>query len=209
MEWRYRGYEFWRFADFCMILAGLGSGSLEPLMFEALRPGIIRKIVLVGTAGSMPDAQVELTAAHLIDPAWPAATAIDGEVGELPLRPRWSRPTSIKTASGVSSDFFYGFAPRVLSNDYPIRTRHLRALFEQHLRLGTQLVDMEAAQFYFFCTYLGGSSLEYAAVKAVANAVGGEAEQSPNTRKAIANCLTLAFRLLDLPHHAAPSFAGR
>jgi uridine phosphorylase len=194
-QWHYRDYEFWRFDDFCVIRAGLGSGSLEPLLFEILRPQILQRVILIGTAGVMPDAILGMGEPYLVDRAWAAGTAIDEEAGQLPLRPRWNCLTTVPKASCVSSDFFYGFAPRILTSDYPARTQRLRMLFEQHLRLGTQMVDMEIAQFYYFCAQFGAGTLEYVAVKGVANAVGREGEQRLNTGKAIAASLAVALQL--------------
>jgi len=193
---RYRSYEFWRFGDFCMILSGIGTGCLEPLLFEILRPGIVQKIVLIGTAGIMPGAKVEMGEACLIDEAWPAGTGVDGEAAQLPLRPRCNPPANVRRASAVSTDFYYGFSPAVLSVRYPIQGGRLRALFEEHQRRGTQLVDMESAQFYFFCMYFGASTLEYAALKAPTNLAGCGDQQIPHNRTALANCLQTALRLL-------------
>ena len=193
---QYRSYEFWRFKDFCMILSGIGTGCLEPLLFEILRPGIVRKIVLIGTAAIMPGAKVEIGEASLIGEAWPAATGVDGEAAQLPFRPRCSPPANLRRASGVSTDFYYGFSPAILSNRYPIQGGRLRALFEEHQRRGTQLVDMESAQFYCFCMYFGGSTLEYAAVKAPTNLAGLGDQQIPYTRGALVNCLKTALQLL-------------
>jgi hypothetical protein len=193
---RYRSYEFWRFTDFSTILSGIGTGCLEPLLFEILRPAVIQKIVLIGTAGSMAGADVEAGQAYLIDPAWPAGTGIDSEVQQLPLHPRWKLPRGLKRASGVSTDFYYGFSPAILSGNYPTKGHRLRGLFEEHQRRGTELVDMEVAQFYYFCMCFGRSTLEYAAVKAPANAVGSQGQQLSYTLRAIGSCLTTAFRLL-------------
>ena len=195
-HWFYRSYEFWRFRDFCLVLSGIGTGCLEPLLYEALYAGVVRKIVLVGTAGIMPTGKATLGQACAIDRAWPAGTGIDAEVDELPLGPRWDLLSAARTASSVSSDFYYGFAPAVLEGKYPIAHGALKTLFEEHLRRGTDLVDMEVAQFYFFCKNYGDGALEYLAVKAAANAVGRGDEQPGSTGAALRNCLATVFHLL-------------
>jgi len=197
-HWYYRSYEFWRFQDFCLILSGIGTGCLEPLLFEVLRAKVVRKIILVGTAGAMPASKAALGEAYVVERAWPAATGIDAEVGELPLAPRWDLADAGKSASAVSSDFYYGFAPSVLSGEYPIQRGRLKMLFEEHLRGKTDLVDMEVAQFYFFCKSFGDETLEYVAVKAAANTVGRGEQQPLNSRAALVNTLLTAFRLLSL-----------
>jgi nucleoside phosphorylase len=197
-HWYYRSYEFWRFRDFCLILSGIGTGCLEPLLYEVLRVNVVRRIVLIGTAGSMPGSKAALGQAYAIDRAWPAGTGIDGEVSELPLRPRWAIRETMQTSSSVSSDFFYGFAPAILEGKYPIDHGRLKVLFEEHLKRGTELVEMEIAQFYLFCRNFGGNDLQYLAIKGVSNAVGSEAQQSVNSLAAVASSLAGAFRALGI-----------
>src|SRR5687767_8943729 len=48
----YRCYRFLRFENFTLIWTGIGTGCLEPLLFEIFDVPIIKKIVLVGTAGA-------------------------------------------------------------------------------------------------------------------------------------------------------------
>ncbi|HNX05660.1 MAG TPA: hypothetical protein PKI32_09165, partial [Opitutales bacterium] len=78
---RYRCYAFWRYADFTLILAGIGTGSLEPLLWEILRPGIVKKIVLIGTAGAVTAKAPALGTALPISQAWSCGGGIDGELG--------------------------------------------------------------------------------------------------------------------------------
>jgi len=198
-HWHYRSYEFWRFQDFCLILSGIGTGCLEPLLFEVLRANIVRKIVLVGTAGSMPGSQVAQGEAYLVDRAWPAGTGIDAEASELPLVPRWDLPATASKASSASSDFYYRFAPAIVQGTYPIHHGALKKLYEEHVRRGTELVEMEVAQFYFFCQNFGAADLQYLAVKAIANVVGREDEQSVNSQAALIRTLATAFKLLGIP----------
>ena len=179
-----------------MTLSGIGTGCLEPLLFEILRPGIVRRIVLIGTAGIMPGAKVETGEACLIDEAWPAATGVDGEAAQLPLRPRCNPSANVRRASAVSTDFYYGFSPAILSGLYPIQGGRLQSLFEEHQRRGTQLVDMESAQFYCFCKYFGASALEYAAVRVPTNLAGCGDQQILYTPSALVNCLKTALQLL-------------
>jgi purine-nucleoside phosphorylase len=197
-HWLYRSYEFWRFRNFSLVLSGIGTGCLEPLLYELLRPGIVRKIVLVGTAGMMPSGKAALDEACAIDQAWPAATGIDAEVAQPPLAPRWELSQDERTASAVSTDFYYGFAPAILEGNYPAGQGPLKALFDEHLRRGTDLVDMEVAQFYFFCGAYGDPALQYLAVKAAANAVGRGEQQMIHTGAALRNCLGTALRLLGI-----------
>ena len=53
MYHEYRGYRFWRLPGFTLVLSGMGTGCLEPLMWELTRPKVIRQVMLIGTAGKM------------------------------------------------------------------------------------------------------------------------------------------------------------
>ena len=192
-DWYYRSYEFWRFPDFCLMLSGVGTGCLEPLLYEVLRANVVRKIVLVGTAGAMPEGKAELGRAYNVNPASAAGTGIDAIIGERQLPSRWQTELG-ETASTVSTDFYYGFAPGVVRGEASVHQR-----FEDHRQRKTDLVDMEVAQFYFFCENFGSDHLQYVAVKAAANAVGRGEQQPLNTGIALRSTLRAAFLLLNIP----------
>jgi hypothetical protein len=196
-ESEYRGYQFLGFGEYCAILTGIGTGCLEPALWEILRPKIVEQIILVGTAGVMPGAVVDQGKPYFIDRAWPAGTGIDALAVELPLRPRWKGEPTTPTASSVSTDFYYGFGPKLGTDEYPLPHGPLNDLYSTHVRWGTQLVEMEVAQFYFFCELFGGECLEYAAVKAPANSVSDVAEQSANSPAALVAAVGAAVRMLD------------
>jgi len=65
-SYRYRCYEFWPFRSATVILTGIGTGSIEPLMWEILQPRIIRRIILIGTAGLMSGIVPNLEALGLL-----------------------------------------------------------------------------------------------------------------------------------------------
>ncbi|HZK82920.1 MAG TPA: hypothetical protein VFC46_17690 [Humisphaera sp.] len=193
---KYRCYEFWNFGDRCAILTGIGTGCLEPALWEILQPGIVRRIVLVGTAGIMPGVRVEIGQPYVVDRAWPAGTGIDALATDLPLRPRWNVKAGTLVASSVSTDFYYGFGPKLITADYPIPPGPLHQLYEMHTRQETQLVEMEVAQFYFFCERFGDADMRYAAIKAPANSVSDVDEQLSNSPTALVQAVVAAVEML-------------
>src|SRR3954469_7569890 len=89
-EFGYRCYRFWRFADFTLTWTGIGSGCLEPLLFEILSVPIIEKIILIGTSGALSDRN-SLGKPTIITEAFLAGAAVRRSTNEA-LHPRWLRP---------------------------------------------------------------------------------------------------------------------
>ena len=191
----YRCYEFWHGSDLLIIWIGIGTGCLEPLLWEILRPRVIEQLILVGTAGRMPDAITEVGLVYVVDQAWLAGTGLDRERIVTPLRPRWPNLGGHPLASCVSTDFFYGFAPRNLESPYPLNAVRLLADFDEHVRKKTGLVDMETAQFYALCSAFAQEDCQFIAVKGASNTVGQLDEQLPNTPGVLTKSIGLARRL--------------
>ncbi|MHB8736189.1 MAG: hypothetical protein ACYC6M_12885, partial [Terriglobales bacterium] len=110
---KYRCYRFWRFPAFSLIWTGIGTGCLEPLLFEIYMPFIVRNIILIGTAGAVssiiPDGQ-----AFCIKKAYSRACAVRTKNPEVPLFPHWKPPLpedlQEDAATIVSTDYYYGFS---------------------------------------------------------------------------------------------------
>jgi len=193
----YRCYEFWKSGDVLIVWTGIGTGTIEPLLWEIFQPGVIEQIVLVGTAGRMAESGAALGRAYIVDQAFLAGTGLDGENLPQPLRPRWpGLPDGHATASSVSTDFFYGFGPRLMTGDYPFASGALKRAFEEHTRRKTDLVEMEVAQFYAFCAAFPDAPSHFIAIKGVSNTVEVHGEQVENSRDAIAETLRMARGLL-------------
>jgi hypothetical protein len=189
-------FEFWKFDEFTLILSGMGTGCVEPLMWEILRPTVIRQIVLVGTAGRFSRSRIPIGRPCAIDRAYLAGTALDGRGIRQPLKPAWDMPRDLQTASSVSTDFFYGFSPRLLDGDYPSLGPRFMRSYCDHARK-TDLIDMEVAPFYYFCrAFAPRCDLQYLAIKAAANTLGELAEQTKNSPAAIDSCVGVALNLL-------------
>lgn len=193
----YRGYEFWRFERYCTILCGIGTGALEPLLWEILRPGEVERIVLVGTAGSMPGAAVEAGRPYLVEQAWPAGTGIDALISTPPLRPRWPAGSTLAPASSASTDFYYGFGPKLLNGEYPLPPGPLHDRYEEMITRSVALVEMEVAQFYFFCERFGNDRLRYVAIKAPANVVGDAEQHLTNSLATLSRVVNAGISLLN------------
>lgn len=185
----YRCYQFWKFREFTLLWTGIGTGCLEPLLFEILDAEIIQEIVLIGTAGAVNE-NLPLGSSYWLDRAYLGCTAIL-PISCEPAEPRWARPKpNVPSASIVSTDYYYGF-----SN---IDSRRVRALQHADRRLVqalanfrnlAELVDMETAQFYHLCRVLGHPGLNFGALKGPANTISAVSEQTLHSE-------TLLFRVV-------------
>ena len=198
IEFSYRCYEFWKWNDVVVIWTGIGTGCLEPLLWEIFQPGVIQKIVLVGTAGKMPNSSVVGGQVYLINEAWLAGTGLDGEQLQQPLRPRWPARHGLPETSSVSTDFYYGFAPVNCLPQHPFSAGPLRGAFEFHAARGTGMVEMEVAQFYAFCENFPHGPSEYIAAKVCSNTVGAGEDQVANTDAAMVDAVAAACKMLGL-----------
>lgn len=195
----FRGYTVWTLPTHAVVLASIGTGSLEPLLFEIIQTRAPARIILVGTAGRLAPQAWPLGAGFPISEAWLAGTGLDREVAEQPLRPDWPGTLAGRTASIVSSDFYYGFSPAARPGDYRHRLPALRRDFER-LSAQVDLVDMEVAQFYALCRLIPETpGLRFLAIKGAANAVENHAEQNDHAPAVLLDCLRQAARLLGLP----------
>lgn len=173
----YRCYRFWKYPSFTLIWTGIGTGCLEPLMFEILEPRIVRRIVLIGTAGAISN-RTALGQGCVITEAFLGCTGISIRLG-VKLVPRWNAGLpDLPSATIVSTDYYYGFSR--------LRSPLVKALQDADVKLkgvmgsaldAVDLVDMEVAQFYHFCRVLGGNPLEYVALKGAANPITDVSEQ--------------------------------
>jgi hypothetical protein len=95
----YRCYHAWKFGhpDLTVILSGIGSGCLEPLLFEildyeSLGDKTAKRLVMIGTAGRVPDIGVEqpsLGQVYLVDAAYTVGCAVALDDDKLPVRPNF------------------------------------------------------------------------------------------------------------------------
>ena len=212
----YRCYKFWRFRHFTLAWSGIGTGCLEPLLYEILaepnqrsikQSPKIRQIILVGSAGafSHSPSDLNLGEAYLINKAYVAATAIELPRSQMnsalspalePHLGKMKEPASkMEKKSVVSTDYYYGFSKDPGSD----LLRNADARLSQAVSSAwgkVDMVDMETAQFYHFCGLLGGGSLSYAALRGPANYIDAFSNQTSNSLRVLRSVLTSAFRLL-------------
>lgn len=199
----FRGYTVWTTPVLTIVLAPIGTGSLEPVLHEILATGRAERLVLVGTAGALGARRVPLGVAHAIAEAHLAGTGLDREMSfAQPLRPHWPVPAGAAdplagaTASIVSSDFYYGFSPARRPGDYRHRLPALRRDFER-LSACVDLVDMEVGQFYALCRLIPDEpGLRYLAFKGASNSVDNHAEQNTHAPAVLLDCLRRALAAL-------------
>jgi len=195
----FRGYEFWKQPEFTLVTCGIGTGCVEPLLWEITGPGVVEEMVLIGTAGKMPSALLTVGQPYLISEAFLAGTGLDAAGLDQPLRPRWRLSKEYPVASSVSTDFFYGFAESAMrARTYRLGRSDLGQLYQKHVDRGTQLVDMEIGQFYAFCHSFGDPSLQYIAVKGASNEIGAAGQQIAESQGVIRRCFDLAAELMGI-----------
>lgn len=199
-EWlgHYRGYKFWKYTDFTLILAGVGIGALEPLLWETIGSGVIRKIVLIGTAGGVTAKAPQLGQARVISEAWPCGTSIDAEVGLKPVLPRWSGRLRTVPCTIASTDYFYGYSDRILDGTFKACQGAFKTRYKA-VRDRADMIDMEVAGFYYLCPFFDKTGeMEYIAVKGNSNALGKGDEMNDYASRVMDDCARQAMEMLEL-----------
>ncbi len=199
----YRCYRFWQYTRFTLIWTGIGTGCIEPLLFEVLtRTPVVQTIVLIGTAGKLrPDLADR---PHVITQALLGPAPFGDYQIEEPLTPEFDWQTQpalqgVPTATAVSTDLYYGF-PKPYDRPGPDRADvgELRERFERLSRRG-DLLEMEVGQFYYLCRKLRqAGTLRFLAVKGPANAIGADQEQVANSAEVLQQCSETTIALLNL-----------
>lgn len=178
----YRGTTFWTHGDRLAVCTGIGTGHLEPVLWELLAPGVVERMVLVGTAGTLPGAKLATMTPFLVDPALPGLSVLGA--GE-PLRP--TLDLGLPGVACVSTDLFYGFSPEP---PYPVEDA-VRDAFER--RQGRPaLVDMESHAFYWLTARMA-PSVQYGAVKVAANPVTDLHALADASKEALRIAVTAAW----------------
>lgn len=189
----FRGFTVWTLSSLTLVLAPIGTGSVEPILCEILGRGRVARIVLVGTAGRLAARPLPLGVGFPIVEAHLSGTGLDREVSGQTLRPDWPELPAGPTASIVSSDFYYGFSPAQKPGDYRHRLPALRRDFERLAPL-VDLVDMEVAQFYALCRLIPEApGLRFLAIKGASNGVDNHGEQNTHAPAVLLDCLRKAL----------------
>ena len=196
---QYRCYLFYMYPRFTLIWTGIGTGCLEPLIFEITDKGLVEGIVLIGTAGYIGKDRSRLGKVYLLNKATPAASGVQLS-NDIPLEPRFPGvgTLGLPTAPIVSTDNYYGFSAR---DDARVRAAHdanphLRQAVERYWQDG-MCIDMEVAPFYHLASHCD-PMLKFAAIKGVANLGDGYFEQSTYSRAVLQESARMGLQLLDL-----------
>ncbi|MDB6039286.1 MAG: hypothetical protein JWM99_3127 [Verrucomicrobiales bacterium] len=198
-EHKYRCYHFWRFSNFTLIWTGIGTGCLEPLLYEILMDSPVETICLIGTAGMCRSREGLIKGqAYCITEARTWAAGVRPVEFDTPLRPNWGAGQSlIPEATIVSTDYYYGFSrienPQLckLRERDEALSRDFRTLLKE-----IDLVDMEVAQFYFICSAFHKPGLNWLAVKGPANALDKFSEQIENSPAVLESTVWSALVLM-------------
>ncbi len=196
----YRCYRFSKFSDFSLIWSGMGTGCLEPLLYELHEASIIETIVLIGTAGATSTEKVKLGELYIAEEAFLGATAIKLSSDMAPFRPEFSKDSlaqiDLKAASIASTDYYYGFSRNKSSQGLRSADQVLETAVATLLDK-VDLVDMETAQFYYFCQALfRHGSLSYVSLKGAANFLVGQSLQTTHSLEILRKAIAASFLLL-------------
>jgi len=202
---QYRCYKAWRFSnpDVTVVISGIGSGCLEPLMFElldhkTLGPKAPKRLAMIGTAGYLSDSGFGQV--YLVDGAYPVGCAVALDDADLPVKPNFAGLDCVKLprAQEISTDYYYACTPQ--ENDArkmaaKAMNRALREGLAKHWKAG-RLISMETAQFYHFAKCYGQEGTQYVAFRGVANLADQFETQGDYSEQVLTDALRNAVDLL-------------
>lgn len=205
----YRCYRFWKFKRFTLIWTGIGTGCLEPLLYEILPKSSLNNVILIGTSGSLPGKGVDTGEIFIAEKAFLGGSALQLPEHAFPLRHNFSEEKlsslGMKRRTTISTDFYYAFdtcPPAAIQGvvDEDVRLKRDLELYWDK----AESIDMEVGQFYYLCKILRGKSLHYVALKGVANPVDASSQQVLFSSDVLYRTLEGALRLLGIPHELNP-----
>lgn len=200
---QYRCYKAWKFSGVTIVISGIGSGCLEPLLFELLDYKTLgdkapKRLAMIGTAGYLADSGFGQV--YLVDGAYPVGCAIALPDSELPVKPNFAGLDSVNLprAEEISTDYYYACTPQ--END--ARKNAAKALnpsmqegLSKYWKTG-RLISMESAQFYHFAKCYGRPGTEYVAFRGVANLADQFETQGDYSEQVLTDALRAATQLL-------------
>jgi uncharacterized membrane protein SirB2 len=203
----YRCYRIAKFDTFSLIWSGMGTGCLEPLLYELSGALIIKNLVLIGTAGATSTDRINLGELYIVEEAFLGGTAVH-LAENLPFKPRFGEDllagTNLGRANLVSTDYYYGFSQNVNTAHLRLADQTLKSAVDTLLVL-VGLVDMETAQFYYFCeTLFPKDGLNYVSLKGAANSLTDQALQTTHSFEILRKALVGSFVLLGVKPQPQP-----
>ena len=205
-SYRYRCYEFWRYPSFTLVLTGIGTGCLEPLLWEVmdaktLKDKAARRLVLFGTAGYLSDDKSGCGKVFLVDGAYPAGCAVRLDPADLPVRPNFHGLDRLPNprAEEISTDHYYAFSPGTDPHKMAAKKsdKSLQDDVTKYWKDG-RLIAMETGQFYHFCRCYGDAETQFAAFRGVANLADQFEQQGDNAVNVLRESFRQAVALLKM-----------
>jgi len=197
----YRCYRISKFENFTLIWSGMGTGCVEPLLYELRDVPCLKNIVLIGTAGATSK-KIALGEICFCETAFLGGTAVHLKDSALPLAPRFDLTSITPALAGArvaSTDYYYGFsretdaASEKLRSADPLLARAVTELFDQ-----VDLIDMETAQFYHFCRELFPQDVSFVALKGASNSLSEQTLQTAYSLGVLRGTLRVSFVLLGI-----------
>ncbi len=172
----YRCYRAWKYPGVTVVISGIGTGCLEPLLYELLDHEVLgdkvaQRLVMIGTAGFLSDSGFGQV--YLVNGAYTAGCGVMLEDKDLPIRPSFGTLDHIHLprAEEISTDYYYACTPQTgnaKKNRAKAMNPSLAAAVDKYWKPG-RLISMESAQFYAFCSAYGKPGTQYVALRGVAN----------------------------------------
>jgi len=200
---QYRCYYAWRYPSFTIVISGIGTGSLEPLMWEMLDSKTLtdktaKRLVMIGTAGYIADSGFGQV--YLVDGAYPVGCGIDLKDESLPVRPNFNGMENIELTrlEEISTDYYYACTPQITDPRKVAAKQEDVKLTEgllKHWKPG-RLISMETAQFYHFARLYSGGKAQCVAFRGVANLADEFETQGNHSQQVLTEALRQAVQLL-------------
>ena len=201
---KYRCYEFWRYPSFTLILTGIGTGCLEPLLWEildgpTLGDQVARRLVNFGTAGYLSADSSGFGKVFHIEAAYPVGCGVHLEASDQPIKAKFPgvERLGLPRTEGFATDYYYSCSPRTDPRILRAQSfdRILREESKAQWKMG-RIIDMETAQFYHFCRCYGDDATQYVTFRGVANMADQFAEQATYSLSVLTQAFDHAVKLL-------------
>lgn len=200
---QYRCYQAWSLPNITIVISGIGTGCMEPMMWELLdyetlgvkRP---KRLAMIGTAGMVSDSGFGQV--YVVSGAYPIGCAVRLDDACLPVKPNFCNleQLNLPVAEEMSTDRYFTCTPamsdarKVLAKSFdPLLVSEL----DKYWRPG-RLISMEALQFYHFASVFGLPDTQYVALRGVANLADQFETQGDYSQQVLTDCLRHAVKLL-------------
>jgi nucleoside phosphorylase len=200
---QYRCYQAWKLPGVTIVISGIGTGCIEPMMWELLdyktlgnkRP---KRLVMIGTAGLISDSGFGQV--YVVEGAYPVGCAVRIDDKYLPLRPNFEGAylLGLPRAEEISTDRYYSCTLDT-SDERKVRARSFDPQLEEELKdhwWPGRLISMETLQFYHFAYVWGLADTQYVALRGVANLADQFDTQGDYSQQVLTDALSQAARLL-------------